>query len=42
MIWMKNEGAMLGQSLAIGVDFGERENEMDVWEKMMTWQFVIG
>ena len=42
MIWMKNERVMLGQSLAMGVDYGERENEMGVLEKMMTWQFVIG
>ena len=42
MIWMKNERVILGQSLAKSVDFGERENEMGVLEKMMMCQLLIG
>ena len=42
MIWMRDEKVMVGQSLAMDVDFGERENKMDVLEKMMMWQLLIG
>ena len=33
MIWMKNERVMLGQSLAMSVDFVERETRWVCWRR---------